>query len=85
MNREPLKEMIFKKAKEIYQKKEEEIWRGHVRYLEKMIMLQSIDHHWKDHLLAVDQLKEGIGLRGMVKKTLALSIREKPIRCSLRC
>ena len=31
-------------------------------------MLQSIDHHWKDHLLAIDQLKEGIGLRGYGQK-----------------
>jgi preprotein translocase subunit SecA len=31
-------------------------------------MLQSIDHHWKDHLLAIDQLKEGIGLRGYAQK-----------------
>jgi preprotein translocase subunit SecA len=39
-----------------------------LRYLEKVIMLQSIDHHWKDHLLAIDQLKEGIGLRGYGQK-----------------
>ena len=31
-------------------------------------MLQSIDHHWKDHLLGIDQLKEGIGLRGYGQK-----------------
>ena len=39
-----------------------------LRYLEKVIMLQSIDYHWKDHLLAIDQLKEGIGLRGYAQK-----------------
>ena len=39
-----------------------------LRYLEKVIMLQSIDYHWKDHLLAIDQLKEGIGLRGYGQK-----------------
>ena len=31
-------------------------------------MLQSLDYHWKDHLLAIDQLKEGIGLRGYAQK-----------------
>jgi preprotein translocase subunit SecA len=34
------------------------------RYLQKMIMLQVVDTQWKDHLLAMDHLKEGIGLRG---------------------
>jgi preprotein translocase subunit SecA len=33
-----------------------------------VIMLQSIDYYWKDHLLAIDQLKEGIGLRGYAQK-----------------
>ena len=37
-------------------------------YLIKMIMLQSIDTHWKDHLLGMDHLKEGIGLRGYGQK-----------------
>ena len=35
-----------------------------MRYHERMIMLQIVDSHWKDHLLAMDHLKEGIGLRG---------------------
>ena len=60
--------MILQQGKDIYQKKEEEFGEGTLRYLEKVIMLQSIDYHWKDHLLAVDQLKEGIGLRGYGQK-----------------
>ncbi len=66
--RDQLKEWVVEKAKEIYQKKEGEFGEGTLRYLEKVIMLQSIDHHWKDHLLGVDQLKEGIGLRGYGQK-----------------
>jgi len=68
LNRERLEDLIIEKAKEVYQKKEEEFGEGTLRYLEKVIMLQSVDHHWKDHLLAVDQLKEGIGLRGYGQK-----------------
>ena len=64
IRRDQLKEMVIEKAKEVYQKKEEEFGAATLRYLEKVIMLQSIDFHWKDHLLAIDQLKEGIGLRG---------------------
>jgi preprotein translocase subunit SecA len=68
LNRGRLQEMFLQKVKEIYQKKEEEFGEKMLRYLEKVIMLQSIDHHWKDHLLAIDQLKEGIGLRGYGQK-----------------
>jgi preprotein translocase subunit SecA len=68
VNRERLKEMIIEAARNVYQKKEGEFGETTLRYLEKVIMLQSIDHHWKDHLLAVDQLKEGIGLRGYGQK-----------------
>jgi preprotein translocase subunit SecA len=39
-----------------------------MRFLEKTFMLQVIDHHWKDHLLAMDHLRDGIGLRGYGQK-----------------
>jgi preprotein translocase subunit SecA len=39
-----------------------------LRQLEKIIMLQTIDSLWKDHLLSMDHLKEGIGLRGYGQK-----------------
>ncbi|HYC00667.1 MAG TPA: preprotein translocase subunit SecA [Candidatus Limnocylindrales bacterium] len=47
-----------------YEEREREFGDDIVRQLEKVILLQAIDHHWKDHLLAMDHLKEGIGLRG---------------------
>ena len=68
LNRDHLKELLLNRAKEIYQKKEEEFGAETLRYLEKVIMLQSVDYYWKDHLLAIDQLKEGIGLRGYGQK-----------------
>jgi len=37
-------------------------------HIMKVIMLQAIDTHWKDHLLGMDHLKEGIGLRGYGQK-----------------
>ncbi|HUL29680.1 MAG TPA: preprotein translocase subunit SecA [Thermodesulfobacteriota bacterium] len=68
IRRDQLTEMIIESAKDAYQKREEELGAPMVRYLEKVIMLQSIDYYWKDHLLAIDQLKEGIGLRGYAQK-----------------
>ncbi|MEK7308216.1 MAG: SEC-C metal-binding domain-containing protein, partial [Nitrospirota bacterium] len=43
---------------------EKEMGAETLRYLEKVIMLQVVDSQWKDHLLSMDHLKEGIGLRG---------------------
>jgi len=68
IRRDQIKEMIVENAKAVYQKKEEEFGAPMLRYLEKVIMLQSIDHHWKEHLLAIDELKEGIGMRGYGQK-----------------
>jgi preprotein translocase subunit SecA len=50
--------------KNIYIKKEEKVGPEFMRYQERMIMLQVLDVQWKDHLWALDHLKEGIGLRG---------------------
>ncbi len=66
--RDQLTEWVIEQATDFYRKKEEEFGEVTLRYLEKVIMLQSIDYHWKDHLLAIDQLKEGIGLRGYAQK-----------------
>ncbi len=68
IRRDQLADMIIQSAKDVYQKREEAFGAQMLRYLEKVIMLQSIDYHWKDHLLAIDQLKEGIGLRGYGQK-----------------
>jgi preprotein translocase subunit SecA len=61
---EALREKIISDLKDYYAKKESEIGKELMRYLEKVITLQVVDNQWKDHLLAMDHLKEGIGLRG---------------------
>ncbi len=68
IGRDALKEEIVKNVQQIYQKKEAEFGRELIRQLEKQIFLRMIDTHWKDHLLAMDYLKEGIGLRGYGQK-----------------
>jgi preprotein translocase subunit SecA len=64
MNRQELGDAIFDKLKERYDSKESLIGAEAMRYHERMIMLSVIDAQWKDHLLSMDHLKEGIGLRG---------------------
>ncbi len=64
MNRQELGDAIFDKLKERYDAKEALIGADAMRYHERMIMLSVIDAQWKDHLLSMDHLKEGINLRG---------------------
>jgi preprotein translocase SecA subunit len=61
---EELTETLDQHIAQAYEEKEKRITPPIVRQLEKIIMLQSIDSLWKDHLLNMDHLKEGIGLRG---------------------
>jgi preprotein translocase subunit SecA len=63
-NRQELGDAIFEKLKERYDAKEKLIGPEAMRHHERMIMLSVIDQQWKDHLLSMDHLKEGIGLRG---------------------
>ena len=52
---------VFMQAYDVQERK---IGPEGMRYLERVILMQMVDHHWKEHLLNMDHLKEGIGLRG---------------------
>jgi preprotein translocase subunit SecA len=65
---ETLTEKALQKVSEVYEDKEKRFGATMLRQLEKIIMLQTIDSLWKDHLLNMDHLKEGIGLRGYGQK-----------------
>jgi preprotein translocase subunit SecA len=67
-NRHDLGETIFEKLKGEYEAKENILSAPQMRYHERMVMLSVIDGLWKDHLLAMDHLKEGIGLRGYAQQ-----------------
>jgi preprotein translocase subunit SecA len=68
LGREAIREELREHIIEAYRQKEKELGPELLRYLEKMVLLQVIDHHWKDHLLGMDQLRDGIGLRGYGQK-----------------
>jgi preprotein translocase subunit SecA len=63
-----LKKLIIKQASAVYEQKEKALTETTMRQLEKMILLTTIDHLWKDHLLAMDHLREGVGLQGYGQK-----------------
>jgi len=65
---EELARLINEAALAVYREKEMEIGEADIRNLERYILLQTIDSMWKDHLLSMDHLKEGIGLRGYAQQ-----------------
>ncbi len=64
MTREAAKEAILSAVTRRYEEKEAAVGPEMMRLHEKYLLLQVIDQQWKDHLLSIDHLKEGIGLRG---------------------
>jgi preprotein translocase subunit SecA len=68
LDRNGLADLIFENANTVYMQRESAIEPDNFRQLERVIMLQTVDNLWKDHLLSMDHLKEGIGLRGYAQQ-----------------
>ncbi len=68
MDREGFRERIDGLVKEHYREQEAHNGSDVQRHMERVILLQMVDTHWKDHLLSMDHLKQGIGLRGYGQK-----------------
>ena len=65
---EKLRERIQQEVENAYKQKEQMVGESVLRQFEKAIMLQSLDTHWKEHLAAMDHLRQGINLRGYAQK-----------------
>ncbi|MFH1886309.1 MAG: preprotein translocase subunit SecA [Pseudomonadota bacterium] len=68
LSMEGLAGIIRDVAMTAYGEKEQSVGEGEMRHLERMITLQVVDQLWKDHLLSMDHLKQGIGLRGYAQQ-----------------
>jgi preprotein translocase subunit SecA len=68
LNRQELGDAVFAKLLERYDAKEQLIGADAMRHHERIVMLSVLDQLWTDHLLGMDHLKEGIGLRGYGQK-----------------
>ncbi|NLZ18632.1 MAG: preprotein translocase subunit SecA, partial [Desulfobulbaceae bacterium] len=68
MDRNSLQEKLQAAVDAAYAAREEVNGQEQMRHLERMVLLQMVDTLWKDHLLQMDHLKEGIGLRGYGQK-----------------
>jgi len=67
-DREKLVKLIHNRLVEEYEKMEELLGKGQMREVERMIMLRTLDHFWRQHLRALDHIKESIGWRGYGQK-----------------
>jgi preprotein translocase subunit SecA len=65
---EGLRKLLTRMTEDAYRAKENQYGSDLVRQVEKMVLLGTIDHLWKDHLLAMDHLRDGIGLQGYGQK-----------------
>ncbi|GAA0814946.1 preprotein translocase subunit SecA [Colwellia sp. D2M02] len=68
LHEENLREKIIAAFEQEYKDKEEAVGADVLRQFEKAVMLQSLDSHWKEHLSAMDHLRQGIGLRAHAQK-----------------
>lgn len=68
LHEENLRERILKEFQDLYAHKEAQLGSVVMRQLEKSVMLQSLDTHWKEHLATMDHLRQGIHLRGYAQK-----------------
>ncbi len=68
LHEETLREKILQAIVAEYRLKEEQVGAEVICHFEKAIMLQSLDQHWKDHLAAMDHLRQGIHLRSYAQK-----------------
>ena len=65
---EKLRDRILEQVVSAYKEKEDMVGEGVLRQFEKAVMLQNLDSHWKEHLAAMDHLRQGIHLRGYAQK-----------------
>ena len=68
LTRDGLAQLIADVCLREYEEKEAAVGTEEFRHLERIVMLQTVDNLWKDHLLSMDHLKEGIGLRGYAQQ-----------------
>ncbi len=68
LTEEAIRARVLEEIEQHYRKKEEQVGAEVMRQFERAVMLQVLDGHWKEHLAAMDQLRQGIHLRGYAQK-----------------
>lgn len=82
MDAQKLTDTVYDIALNTYQAKEAAYGDKLMRELERVVMLRVVDEYWMDNIDAMDDLKQGIGLRAYGQHDLSLPIRKRATRCS---
>jgi preprotein translocase subunit SecA len=68
LDAEQLKQRITEQVQQAYKEKEANVGAENLRYFEKILMMQSLDNQWREHLSQMDQLRQSVGWRGYAQK-----------------
>jgi len=68
ITKDQIKEQLYENAIKLYEKKESEVTSERMREIERVIMMQSVDRRWMDHIDEMDQMRQGIGLRSFAQR-----------------
>ncbi len=68
LDEQGVRDRVVQVAAEVYAEKEAQAGATNIRHFERAILLQSLDNHWREHLAAMDHLRQGIHLRGYAQK-----------------
>jgi preprotein translocase subunit SecA len=82
---EEILEKVLAAADALYQSKIDIVGKESFGGFERNVMLQSVDSHWREHLAALDHLRQGIHLRGYAQKNPSRNTSAKRSNCSARC
>lgn len=74
---EQLTDMVYEKAKDVYDQKEQTFGASVMRELERVFMLRTVDEFWMDHIDAMDDLRKGIGLRAYAQTDPVVAYKEE--------
>ena len=77
LNIEQLTDMVYEKAKDVYDQKEQAFGASVMRELERVFMLRTVDEFWMDHIDAMDDLRKGIGLRAYAQTDPVVAYKEE--------
>jgi preprotein translocase subunit SecA len=80
LNREEIRAKVWQTVLERYRAREAKIGAENLRQLERHVMLNIVDAHWKKHLATLDHLKEGVGLRGYGQKDPLIEYKKESSR-----
>ena len=85
LHEEPLRARILAQVEQAYDEKAFEAGEELMRAVEKAVIPQVLDTSWKEHLAAMDYLRQGIHLRGYAQKNPKQEYKRKPLKCLEHC